>query len=114
MSCRINQPNEGIRTVPAPIEDRVTNLEALVAGIITQHGENQERADARHTSIMEEFGNVHAKLAEMDHRFDRVDAKLDNHEKRFDRIDAKFDQVDARFDAMDAKLAAILAKLDSR
>lgn len=72
--------------MPAPLESRVTNLEALVAGIITDHGDQKDRAAARHDAVMEEFGNVHAALAE--------------HGRRFDRVDVRFDELNVKLDAI--------------
>ncbi|WP_280485380.1 hypothetical protein [Nocardia cyriacigeorgica] len=51
--------------MPAPIEARVTNLEALVAGVVTQQGEDRGRVDGNHRRVLDEFGNVHGELAKL-------------------------------------------------
>ncbi|AXK86582.1 hypothetical protein SAMN05421776_11782 [Nocardia farcinica] len=90
--------------MPAPIESRVTNLETLVAGIITQHGDERDRLEARHAAIMDEFGNLHAGVSELrsyvDQRITEVQTELAGYRR----------EADARHSAIMAALEELLGR----
>ncbi|MGV9540333.1 hypothetical protein ACWDSF_03295 [Nocardia beijingensis] len=82
--------------MPAPLEDRLTNLENRVARIIRERDEDERTAEAQHREIMEEFRKLHGTLDAHTARFDSIDQKLSNiggDSEKHDEVMAKLDEI---------------------
>jgi hypothetical protein len=59
-----------------------------------------------HEAMMEGFGKIWGRFAEIDERFDEVDRRFGNLEhtmnKRFDRVDLRFDEFARRVDVLES------------
>lgn len=100
--------------MPAPLEDRVTNLETLVAALTIQQAEAKAKAGSptdlaalgakvarNHDAVIEEIGSLRA---EINDRFSAVDDRLSV-------IDDRLSAMDDRFSDVGGKLDRILAAL---
>ncbi|WP_433714167.1 hypothetical protein ACQP2U_08530 [Nocardia sp. CA-084685] len=96
--------------MPAPLEDRVTNLETLMAVVTMQQAELKAKTgsstdlaalgatvERNHTAVIEEIGSLRGEI-----------------EDRFGQIDGRFAQVDDRLAQVDVRLAGLRAEIDSR
>ncbi|WP_433680206.1 hypothetical protein [Nocardia sp. CA-119907] len=109
--------------MPAPLEDRVTNLETLVAALTIQQAEAKAKAGSptdlaalgakvarNHDAFIEEIGSLRA---EINDRFSAVDDRFSAVGDRFSAVDDRLSAVDDRLSAIDDRLSAVGDRLSA-
>lgn len=89
----------------------VGTLLAMLRGTISRGDDVRRRLDSISmwmdtigTRLVDGFGAMQERFADVDRRFTAMDARLNDIDARFDRVDARFDRVDARFDRVEGEL----------
>ncbi|MGW4771674.1 hypothetical protein ACWEO2_26995 [Nocardia sp. NPDC004278] len=110
------------------MEDRVTNLETLMAALTMQQAEAKAKAGSptdlaalgakvarNHDAVIEEIGSLRAEINDrfsgVDDRFSAVDDRLSGVDGRLSAIDGRLSVMDDRFSDVGSKLDRILAAL---